>query len=181
MLQYDKSTALRVTKLIAKSNDKSFDPFYRLHYPEQLLTDRLQFPENMLSLYYIDMYPTLSDQQKWQLSLYEMVNFFSLNIHGERALIRDMLDRSHQSGHIESTELASEYVHHLIHEENAHSYMLSRYCYKYANGVMPDMRMDITNPSLSKIGRELLFYTRIYILETFLSFLNSKVAYSGSF
>jgi len=102
------------------------------------------------------------------------VNFFSFNIQGERSLVADMMKRIHSSSRIEGSAAVSEYVHHLIHEENAHSYMLSRYCYAYADGVMPEPKLPVAESRLSALGTELLFYGRVYVLETFLAFLNTK-------
>src|SRR3954468_8345926 len=86
---------VKVATLLSKASlEKGISqPFTRVTYPEQLDRARLQMPEQLLSLRHHSLYATLSDEQKWTLSLLETINFFSVNIHGERALVRDLVER----------------------------------------------------------------------------------------
>lgn len=166
-------TAKRLSAVSLKSINMINDPFNRIDYQETLNPDKLQFPESMLSLYYHPIYATLSDEQKWLLSIYETINFFSLNIHGERKLVQGLEDRLYTGFGLCSSWDAGDYLQHFIHEENAHSHMLAGYCYRYGQGVLKDYSRSMGDPSLSVVGQELLFFGRVYLFEMFLDHLNS--------
>ena len=54
----------------------------------------------------------------------EAVNFFSLNIHGERMLVAGIAQRLYRTGHAET----SRYLHHFLAEENRHMVLISLDC-----------------------------------------------------
>jgi hypothetical protein len=174
MLSDNRNFPSKVEKLTALSDKHAFSVFDRVTYPESLEPGLLQFPEECLSLYHHPIYATLSDEQKWQLSLLEMVNFFSINIHGERALVRDLVGRLYRNkGPLDSND-TSRYLQHFIHEENAHTFMLAGYCVRYAGQVFPDLSTAFQTSSNSPLVADLLFFGRVFLLETFLGFLNRK-------
>jgi hypothetical protein len=144
----------------------------RVRYQEKLDPRRLQMPEHLLSLRNHPIYASLSDEQRWRLSLLETVNFFSLNIHGEKALVRELVGRLYQPTPLGNTAIVGEYLQHFIHEENAHTFMLAGYCNRYAGGLTPDVSVPVAAPQLSSLGAELLFFARTLVLETFLDFMN---------
>lgn len=164
-------------KLSAASLDPDkglHEPFTRVTYPDQLDQDRLQFPEELLSIYHHPIYSDLTPQQRWELSLHETINFFSINIHGERKLIQGLEERLYIPSRFSGSWPIGDYIQHFIHEENAHTHMLAGYCYRYGDGVMKDYSIQIADPTLSSIGQELLFFGRVFILESFLDYLNSN-------
>ena len=164
-----------VERLVVTSDKNHFDPFTRVSYPDKLDTDRLQFPEKYISLYHHPVYAELTDEQKWKLSLLESINFFSLNIQGEQALIRELSTRLYRNKFRWDSTPASHYLQHFIHEENAHTFMLAGYCTRYHGSLMPDMTaLSSQEPELSALGKDLLFYGRTAVLEYFLGFLNRK-------
>jgi hypothetical protein len=146
----------------------------RVSYPDALDPDRLQFPEPLLSLYHHPVYRTLSDEQRWRLSLLETVNFFSINIHGERSLVRDLVLRCHRSSALGNSPVVHEYLQHFIHEENAHTFMLAGYCYRYGEGVLKDPGLALPEAPRSPAGEELLCFGRTWMLESFLDHLNRE-------
>jgi P-aminobenzoate N-oxygenase AurF len=159
---------------ISLSADKGLhQPFTRVTYQESLDKDRFQFPEELLSLYHHPIYGELTYEQKWNLGLLETINFFSINIHGERKLVQGLEDRLYVPSRFAGSQLIGNYLQHFIHEENAHTHMLAGYCYRYGEGVMKDYAMQIDDPHLSDTGTELLFFGRVFVLEMFLDYLNS--------
>lgn len=147
----------------------------RVEYQERLNPDRLQMPERLTSLAKHPVYATLSDEQRWKLSVLETVNFFSLNIHGERTLVRELVRRLYQPTELGDPAAIGEYLQHFIHEENAHTFMLAGYCNRYWRGLMPDLAVTVALPELSPLGEDLLFFARTLVLESFLDFLNVEV------
>lgn len=159
---------------ISLSPDKGLhDPFTRVAFQETLDRSRLQFPEELLSIFHHPVYGELNDEQKWNLSRLETINFFSVNIHGERKLVQGLEDRLYVPSRFNGSKLIGEYLQHFIHEENSHTYMLAGYCYRYGEGVMNNNAIEIENPELSDIGTELLFFGRVFVLEMFLDYLNT--------
>jgi hypothetical protein len=146
----------------------------RVPTPPALDRTRLQFPERLVSLYHHPVYQTLDDEQKWRLGLLETVNFFSINIHGERSLVRDLVLRVHRKSALGNSPVIHEYLQHFVHEENAHTFMLAGYCWRYADGVLKDQGLSVGDAALSPAGEELLTFGRTWVLESFLDFLNRE-------
>lgn len=165
---------MTATKLINASEKKKFDPFNRVDYQEKLSGDRLQFPERFLSLYDLPIYADLNDEQRWQLSLLEAINFFSVNIHGEQALVAAMEPRLYRNKRVGEDPVSSKYMQRFIHEENSHTYMLAEYCLRYHGSIMPDRSFAVEQPDLSPETEDLLFWGRVYILESYLGFINQS-------
>jgi hypothetical protein len=148
-------------------------PFTRVTYQTELDRNLPQFPEELLSLYHHPIYASLSAEQKWTLGLLETINFFSVNIHGERKLVQGLEERLYVPSRFGGSWDIGNYLQHFIHEENAHTHMLAGYCYRYGDGVMKDYAIQVEEPRLSDIGAELLFFGRVFVLEMFLDHLNT--------
>jgi hypothetical protein len=146
----------------------------RVPTPPALDQTRLQFPERLVSLYHHPVYRELDDQQRWRLGLLETVNFFSINIHGERSLVRELVLRVHRASALGNSPVIHEYLQHFVHEENAHTFMLAGYCWRYADGVLKDQGLSAGQTALSPAGEELLTFGRTWVLESFLDFLNRE-------
>jgi hypothetical protein len=164
------------TKLSTASMDKKdgiYEPFTRIEYQEVLDKNMFQFPEELMSIYYHPIYKELTYEQKWNLSLKETVNFFSINIHGERQLVKGLEERLYIQSRIGESWKVGDYLQHFIHEENAHTHMLAGYCFRYGDGVMKDYTTSVQDPILCSISQELLFFGRVFVFESFLDYLNS--------
>lgn len=159
-------------KLISGSEKKKYDPFNRVDYQDVLNGDRWQFPEKFLSLYGTAIYAGLTDEKKWRLSLLEAVNFFSVNIHGEQALVSAMESRLYRGKRVGEDPVSSQYMQRFIHEENSHTYMLAEYCLRYHGSVLPDRSFAVAQHKFSAEIEDLLFWGRIYVLESYLGFVN---------
>jgi hypothetical protein len=168
------SFQLMARKLINGSDKKKYDPFNRVDYQDTLSGDRWQFPEELLSLYNLPIYGELSDEQKWRLSLLEAVNFFSVNIHGEQALVAAMEPRLYRDKRVGEDPVSSQYMQRFIHEENSHTYMLAEYCLRYHGSVLPDRSFAVEQPKFSPEVDDILYWGRIYTLESYLGFINQK-------
>ncbi len=161
-------------KLITASDKKKYDPFNRVEYQETLNGDRWQFPEDFLSLRNLPIYGDLDDEQKWRLSLLEAINFFSVNIHGEQALVAALEPRLYRDKRVGEDPVSSKYIQRFIHEENSHTYMLAEFCLRYHGSVFPDRAFAVEQPKFSPEVEDILFYGRTYILESYLGFINQK-------
>jgi hypothetical protein len=146
----------------------------RVEYQEALDPRRLQFPEELVSLYHHPVYKSLTDEQRWRLGVAETVSFFSLNIHGERNLVHELVLRCHAPSELGNSPQIHEYLQHFIHEENAHTFMLAGYCNRYGGGVLRDAAFSVETPPLSPTAQEALTFGRTFVLESFLDFLNCE-------
>ena len=173
-MSYNTSYHVMAKKLINGSDKKKYDPFNRVDYQETLSGDRWQFPEEFLSLYDSPIYGDLNDEQKWRLSLLEAVNFFSVNIHGEQALVAAMEPRLYRDKRAGEDPVSSQYMQRFIHEENSHTYMLAEYCLRYHGSVFPDRAFAVEQAKFAPETEDLLYWGRIYILESYLGFINQK-------
>jgi len=159
-------------KLRESALRNTYDPFDRVQYQEKLDTDRFQFPEKYLSLYHHPAYLNLTDEQKWKLSLLEAVNFLSINIYGEQALVSSMESRLYRNKNIGECAPSSKFMQHFIHEENSHTFMLAEYCLRYRGSLFPNRSIAVQHVQLSPNADDLLFYGRTFILESYLAFIN---------
>src|SRR5687767_7163377 len=85
----------------------------------------------LVSAYGGDLWDSLDEGQRQELSFWEAVNFFSLNVHGERMLMAGLAERLYRPGLVEVTE----YLHHFLAEENTHSTWFGTFCQRYAGKV----------------------------------------------
>jgi len=152
--------AQTVARLSVVSERSYQNPYESIDWPATV--DRPQWftsPE-LISIYGTPRWETLDDTQKKELSFWEAVNFFSLNIHGEKALIEGLAHRLYQPG----LEEAAEYLHHFLDEENKHSIWFGTFCVRYAGKVYPDRKIGF--PREFADGEEdFLFFARVAIFE----------------
>ncbi|WOH39053.1 diiron oxygenase [Thalassotalea fonticola] len=140
-------------------------------WPEHLPENQWFFSAELISIFGSKQWHELTEQQQIRLSFYEAVNFFSLNVHGEKYLINAV------SSHLFNfpSIAMSEYLLHFIEEEAKHMMYFSRFCIQYANKVYPLRALDIAAEPHGDIELLLLF-ARIYIFETVVDEYNRRIA-----
>ena len=149
-----------VRKLSASSRRTYQNPYEAISWPKDL--DRRQWfssPE-LISLYGTRFWDELSEEGRRELSFWEAVNFYSLNIHGEKSLMEGLARRLYQPG----MEEVAEYLHHFLDEENKHSVWFGTFCMRYAGKVYPDRK--VVFPREYAEGEEdFLFFAKVAIFE----------------
>jgi len=152
--------ASTVERLSASSRRTYQNPYETISWPESL--DRAQWftsPE-LISLFATPAWDELSDEARRMLSFWEAVNFYSLNIHGEKALIEGLAQRLYKPG----LEDVSEYLHHFLDEENKHSVWFAGFCLRYAGKIYPDRK--VVFPREYAVGEEdVVFFAKVAIFE----------------
>ena len=159
-------------KLVRISERRTTSTFARVRFPDDVDRRCPVMPPELTTLLGHPAYDQLDEDTRWRLGLLETVNFFSLNIHGEQALVAGLADRLYRGRWVGDSPAVSRYLQHFIHEENSHTYMLAEFCTRYYGRVMPEIVYRFENPVLSRPGEDLLFFGRIYVLEMFLHFVN---------
>lgn len=152
--------AVTAARLSASSRRSYQNPYEAISWPESL--DRSQWftsPE-LISVFGTPMWDELTEDRRRSLSFWEAVNFFSLNIHGEKALIEGLAHRLYRPG----LEEVAEYLHHFLDEENKHSVWFATFCLRYAGKIYPDRK--VVFPREYAEGEEdLLFFAKVAIFE----------------
>jgi len=147
-------------KLSEVSVKRLSNPYQEFVWPEALDQNQWQFSPKLISLYGTEVYEALALGQKKQLAFWEAVNFFSINIQGEKALIQGLAGRLYKQWPAE----ISSYLHHFLDEENKHMTIFGRYCELYGKKVYPDKKF--TMPADYADGEDdFLFFAKVVIFE----------------
>lgn len=160
-----------VEKLCEISKRDYINPYTYLEWPEVLNREQWFISPELISLYGTEVYENLTEVERKRLSFYEAVNFFSLNIHGEKSLIEGLAQRLYREDHRE----ISNYLHHFLAEENKHMVYFGGFCMEYAGKVYPDKKMIF--PREYELGEEdFLFFAKVLIFEEIVDVYNVKMS-----
>jgi hypothetical protein len=166
-----RNLAETVDRLCAASRTQYRNPYTDLDWPVSLDKDDWHMSPELVSLYGTAAHDALSEAERKRLSLFETVNFFSLNIHGEKALVEGMARRLYAPG----CRVISSYLHHFVDEENKHMINFGEFCLRYAGKVYADRK--ITVPREHAPGEEeFLFFAKILIFEEVVDHYNARMA-----
>lgn len=161
-----------LTKLCTTSQQRAVNPYTDIVWPDQLDPEQWYTSPEYISLYGTEVYNGLSTAEQQRLSFYEAVNFFSLNIHGEKALVAGLAQRLYRSGDAG----LSPYLHHVLAEENKHMVYFGGFCQRYAGKIYPDRKLAI--PRQGADGEDdLLFFTKVLIFEEIVDVYNRSMAH----
>src|SRR3990167_6982842 len=104
-----------------------------LKWPQHIPATTLWMSQELLSVYGTKIMQDLDASQLYNLAKWESVNFYSLNVHGIRALLTAVIARIHTPGF----EIISEFLHHFIEEENEHMQFFAYFCLHYGEKLYP--------------------------------------------
>lgn len=136
------------------------DPYAAVQWPETLDPAAVwYFTPEMSSLYGTAHWDSLDLSGARRLSFHEAANFFSLNIHGEKALMEGLASRLYRPGLTEVTD----YPHHFLDEENKHSIYFGGFCQRYAR-VYPSRHVPFPGDA-ERDTADLLFFAKVLIFE----------------
>lgn len=159
------------TRLTAASRRKAWDVYNAFDWPASLDSDRWCMPPEMISIFGTPAYDSLGDEQKKRLSLFEIGNFFSLVLQGERPLVQGLVHRLYARSN--SREI-TEYLHHFVDEENKHMVMFGEFCNRYVGKVYPEKKIALTR-EYSKGEEEVAFFCKVMVVEELGDYYNVLV------
>lgn len=118
-----------VERLTELSRSKYQNPYTALTWPDSVHPEEDWFfsPE-LTSLYGTEHDMGMDGPLVRRFAFQEAANFFSLNIHGEKALMEGLASRMYRSDLVD----ISDYLHHFLDEENKHSVYFGGFCRRYA-------------------------------------------------
>jgi len=147
------------------------NPYACLEWPERLDPGAWCMSPELLSLYGTETYEGLTEAWRRRLSFFEAVNFFSLNIHGEKALVAGIAQRLYRP----EWRAVSPYLQHFLDEENKHMVLFGGFCERYAGKIYADRKVAV--PAEHAPGEEdFLFFARILVFEEIVDQYNVAIA-----
>lgn len=165
---------LELNRLENMSESGYYNPYTLFDWPEKLESDRPWMSEDLVSLAGTEMWDELTREQQLELTRYEAINFFSLNVHGIRELLSEVVLRIHTRIYHD----ASEFLHHFIGEENEHMWFFARFCERYGGKLYPPQpSLPVTAAEgLGEQATELVVFARILIFEEIVDYFNAAMA-----
>ncbi len=160
-----------IIEKLCKASEKDYsNPYQIIVWPETVSKEEWHMSPELISIYGTETFEKMSEDEKKRLSFYEAVNFFSLNIHGEKSLIEGLAKRLYRK----NSEV-SPYLHHFLGEENKHMVYFGTFCQKYAGKIYRDKKVAF--PREFEEGEEdFLFFSKVLIFEEIVDVYNAKMA-----
>lgn len=169
----DTSERLReiLDRLSSMSIEDYYNPYQMFDWPDSLPQEMWWMSPELTTTHGTEIAAELSQEQLYQLSKYESINFYSLNVHGIRELLIEV------TGRIHTDEFAtpSEFFHHFIGEENEHMWFFAQFCLRYGAKIYKQPRGGAETIPPSNAA-SLLVFARILIFEELVDHFNSKMA-----
>jgi hypothetical protein len=113
----------------------------------------------------------LDERQLRAVSKWQSINFYSLNVHGIRELLQEIVGRIHTS----DFRVPSAYFHHIIGEENEHMWFFAKFCMLYGGKIYPARGMRLAGPGIAEADHFLVF-ARLLIFEELVDVFNQRMA-----
>ena len=129
------------------------------------------FSPELISLEGTPEYDALDEAARQRLSFFEAVNFFSLNVHGERSLVEGIAGRLYRPGN----EVISRYLHHFLEEENNHMTWFGGFCQRFAGKVYPTKKLVLAR-EYETGAADFLFFARAVVFEEIVDVYNRRMA-----
>jgi hypothetical protein len=158
-------------RLCDLSRERFIDPYSRIRWPESVDPDGWYFSPRLLSIHGTAVAGMLGEAGMRRLSLLEALNFFSLNIHGEKQLLQGIAARLHE----ERFRDASPYLQHFIDEENKHLFWFGEFCRRYGR-IYPSRLVTLAAETLPTDVEDFLFFARIMMFEDIVDTYNAQMA-----
>ena len=117
-------------------------------------------PPELMSVHDTPLAASLDRRTLKSLSKWELMNFFSLTLHGERELLMVISRHIHTDGF----EAPSGFFHRFIDEENHHMWFFSEFCRRYGK-IYPDSTVSVASEDLRPELDVFLSFLRILIFE----------------
>ncbi|MGK4584059.1 diiron oxygenase [Kitasatospora sp. HPMI-4] len=160
-------------RLSHKSVEDYYNPYQTFDWADELPEDDWWMSPDLLSVHGSALHDGLDEATLKRLSKWESINFYSLNVHGIRELIIEVVDRIHTPGF----EIPSDFFHHFIGEENEHMWFFSEFCRRYGDKIYTGaaLKSAPTEKRAPEVENFLVF-ARILFFEEMVDFYNTRMA-----
>jgi hypothetical protein len=166
----------RFQELLERLGEKAiqdyYNPYQTFAWPDSLPSDEPWMTESLTSTYGTAAGQKLGAAQRIELSRWESANFYSLNVHGIRELLTEVVNRIHMPGF----EVPSDFFHHFIGEENEHMWFFAEFCRRYAGKIYPSPSPFKAETSGDMAVQNFLVFSRILLFEELVDHYNLTMA-----
>ncbi|MET7714434.1 diiron oxygenase [Streptomyces sp. NPDC005407] len=159
-------------RLGRKSVEDYYNPYRMFHWADRLPEDAYWMTPELISAYDTDVADEIGEEGMKRLSRWESVNFYSLNVHGIRELLIEVVKRIHMPGF----QVPSEFFHHFIGEENEHMWFFAEFCRRYGDGKIYSTPSLKTEAGDDPEVENFLVFARILLFEEIVDHYNSRMA-----
>ncbi|HEX2313487.1 MAG TPA: diiron oxygenase [Thermomonospora sp.] len=163
------------TERLSRLSQRSYqNPYTAVEWPDAVDPEGQWFgsPE-LLSLYGTPSWDGLDEPARRRLAFFEAVNFYSLNIHGEKSLMEGLASRLYRKDLLE----VSDYLHHFLDEENKHSIYFGGFCTRYHH-VYRSRQLPFAETRPRDV-EDLLFFVKTMVFEEIVDVYNREQARDG--
>jgi hypothetical protein len=166
------TSAELAVRLSDASVRKQWDVYSAFEWPESIDPEAgWSMSPELVSIYGTDAWDALDDAARKRLSFYEIVNFFSFVLLGERPLIEGMTHRMYRKANLGAV---TEYLHHFVAEENKHMIMFGTFCNRYAQKIYPEKKLVLPR-EYAKGEEDIAFFCKVLIVEELGDYYNLKM------
>jgi len=158
-------------RIIGQSVDTYYNPYKTFQWPDELPEAQWWMSPGLMTVAGTPYAEELSEAQLMALSKWESIHFYSLNVHGIRELVLEVVKRIHTPGF----EKESEFFHHFVGEENEHMWFFATFCLKYGKKIYPDKKIKLPLQEMDADVESFLVFSRILIFEEIVDYFNVRV------
>ncbi len=162
---------LQIEKLCTASIQHTKSPYDNMPWTDSVDWNAWYMSPELISIYGTEVFKNLTEAEQKKLAFYEAVNFFSLNIHGEKPLVQGLADRLYRDDTLE----ISPYLHHFLDEENDHMVYFGGFCSRYAKKVYRDKKFSFPR-EYAEGEEDFLFFLKVVIFEEVADAHNVRMA-----
>ncbi|WP_297462642.1 diiron oxygenase [Ferrovum sp.] len=165
---------LGMSKSLSEKSIKGLYNPYELEWPDALPEGDWCLSPELISLHASLEYDAMDERDKKRLAFHEVLNLFSVTMHGERSLVSGL------ANYLYSDESfgTSEYIHHFLDEENKHMIYFGRFLNQYGK-VYPDVfagQKKVADRNYAEGEESLLFFIKAFVFELVSDEYNQVVA-----
>jgi hypothetical protein len=148
-------------RLSRASIKKFWNVYAAIDWPDGVEPEAEWFmsPE-LVSIYGTETWERLDDKARRRLSFWELVNFFSLTLQGERPLVQGLCNQMYSRQDAPITN----YIHHFLDEENKHMVMFAEFCNRYAGKVYAQKKIALPK-RYAKGEEDVTFFIKALVVE----------------
>lgn len=159
-------------RLVAKSEEDYYNPYRLFQWPESLPEHQYWMSPELMSSHGTEAEKSLTKSQLHAISKWESISFYSLNVHGIRELLLELVGRIYTDGFA----VPSEYFHHVIGEENEHMWFFATFCLKYGGKVYSSKAFGgLTDDGHDTDALHFLVFARLLFFEEIVDFYNKTM------
>jgi hypothetical protein len=158
-------------RIIGMSVDTYYNPYKTFNFPDELPEEQWWMSPHLMTMHGTRFADSLDERTRMAVSKWESILFYSLNVHGIRELLLEVIKRIHTPGF----EVESEFFHHFVGEENEHMWFFATFCLKYGKKIYPDKKIKLPLQEMDADVESFLVFSRILIFEEIVDYFNVRV------